>query len=45
MKYQSGASNLTSKISPLANRFDIEQAGESYLSMAVRAVSTILRSK
>ena len=45
MKYQSEATNLTKKISPLANKFDIEQAGESYLSMAVRAVSTILRSK
>ena len=42
MKYQSEASNLSNKILPLANKFDIEQAGESYMSMAVRAVSTIL---
>ncbi len=45
MKYQKDASSLSNKIVPLANKFDIEEAGERYLSMAVRAVSTILKSK
>ena len=45
MKYQDYTSELSKKILPLANTFDIEDSIESSLVLVIRAVATIFKSK